>query len=63
MTKLNMARVIVTALYGKTIVVAADHPEALRRAQHGTVASLTFQHGLAIRAIQSAQTLRNEAAA
>ena len=53
LTKLDMARVIVTALYNKSELVADDHPEAVRRAAKGTVARLTQQHRLAMAAIQS----------
>ena len=55
LTKLDMARVIVTALYGKPALVAADHPEVVKRASKGSVESLTRQHGLAMAAIQSTQ--------
>ena len=53
LTKLDMARVIVTALYGKSTLVPGDNPEAVRRATKGTVEMLTRQHGLAMAAIQS----------
>jgi hypothetical protein len=55
LTKLDMARVIVTALYNRPALVAADHPEAVRRARKGTVASLTREHKLAVAAIESAR--------
>lgn len=54
-TKLEMARVIVTALYNRGELVASDHPEVVRRAAKGTVASLTYQHKLAMDAIASVQ--------
>jgi hypothetical protein len=50
-----MARVIVTALYNRGELVASDHPEVVRRAAKGTVASLTYQHKLAMDAIASVQ--------
>jgi hypothetical protein len=53
LTKIDMARVIVTALYNKPALVAADHPEVIRRAQRGTVRSLTLQHEMAVAAINS----------
>ncbi len=53
LTKNDMARVIVTALYNKSSLVAADHPEVVKRAARGTVASLTRQHAMAMAAIQS----------
>lgn len=52
-TKLDMARVIVTALYNKPALVAADHPEAVLRAAKGKVETLTRQHEMAMKAIQS----------
>jgi hypothetical protein len=55
LTKNDMARVIVTALYHRPELVAADHPEVLKRAARGTVASLTSQHAMAMAAIQSVQ--------
>ena len=55
LTKNDMARVIVTALYNKPELVAADHPEVLRRAARGTVESLSRQHSYAMAAIQSVQ--------
>jgi hypothetical protein len=53
LTKLDMARVIVTALYNKSALVPADHPEAVRRAKNGTVEQLRHQHKLALAAIES----------
>jgi hypothetical protein len=55
LTKNDMARVIVTALYNKPTLVDDDHPEVLKRAARGTVASLARQHALAMAAIQSIQ--------
>ena len=57
-TKTDMARVIVTALYNKPALVAADHPEVIKRARRGTVESLTRQHKLAMAAIESVQHRR-----
>lgn len=53
LTKLDMARVIVTALYNRPELVSADHPEAVRRAKYGKVSRLTEQHKMAIAAIES----------
>ena len=53
LTKLDMARVIVTALYNLDALVPADHPEAVRRAARGTVDQLQRQHKLAMAAIES----------
>jgi hypothetical protein len=55
LTKIDMARVIVTALYNRPALVAADHPEVVRRARRGSVELLTKQHEMAMRAIQSVQ--------
>jgi hypothetical protein len=48
LTKLDMARVVVTALYNKPALVAANNSEAVRRAKRGTVESLTRQHAMAM---------------
>ena len=53
MTKLEMARWVVTALYNLPTLVAIDHREAVRRAKRGTVKSLTRQHEMAVAAIRS----------
>lgn len=53
LTKLDMARVIVSALYNTSELVPADHPEAVRRAKSGTVETLRHQHKLALAAINS----------
>ncbi len=62
LTKLDMARVIVTALYNLPALVNASHPEVVRRARKGSVASLTRQHALAVAAIQSRIALRSNVA-
>jgi hypothetical protein len=51
LTKLEMARVIVTALYHRPTLVRPTNPEAIRRAKHGTVESLTRQHAMALAVI------------
>lgn len=48
LTKLDMARVVVTALHNRPVLVAANNSEAVRRAKHGTVESLTRQHEMAM---------------
>lgn len=53
LTKLDMARVIVTALYNRPALVAEDHPEAVRRAKRGKVENLKHEHKLAMAAIYS----------
>lgn len=54
LTKNDMARVIVQALYNMPALPAADDRRVMKRAAKGTVASLTYQHKLAMNAIQSA---------
>jgi hypothetical protein len=53
MTKNEMARVIVQALYATTMLPTSDHPEVMRRVKHGTIASLTRHHKLACDALRS----------
>lgn len=53
LTKIDMARVIVTALYNRPALVAADHPEVVKRARRGSVESLARQHKMAVDAINS----------
>ena len=53
LTKLQMAQVVVTALYNMPALAPADHPEVVMRAKRGDVVTLTRQHGLAVKAIQS----------
>lgn len=53
LTKNDMARVIVAALYNLPALPAADDIRVVHRAQRGTVARLTRQHKLAVAAIQS----------
>ena len=53
LTKTDMARVIVMALYNLPELPGADWGEVERRAKKGTVASLTRQHKLALAAIES----------
>jgi hypothetical protein len=42
-----MARVIVTALYNRPELVAADHPEVIKRARRNSVETLARQHQMA----------------
>lgn len=60
LTKNDMARVIVQALYNLSDLPAVDHPEVVKRANKGTVESLTRQHGLACRALLSTVGTRGE---
>lgn len=53
LTKHDMARVIVQALYNMPALPDVNHPEVITRARHGTVESLTRQHGMACRALDS----------
>jgi hypothetical protein len=53
LTKLNMARWIVTALHNRPALVAADDPRAIRLAKSGTVAGLSRSFEMAVRAIRS----------
>jgi len=53
MTKNQMARIIVTALYNRPALVRPDLPEVVRRAKHGRVAALAYQCEMAIAAIRS----------
>jgi hypothetical protein len=53
LTKLDMARVIVTALYNLKALAPVDHPEVVKRANKGTVESLSRQHKMALAAIES----------
>jgi len=56
LTKNDMARVIVTALYNRPELVAADHPEVIRRARRNSVETLTRQHGLACKVLHERET-------
>ncbi len=60
LTKLQMARVIVQALYNMPALPPEDHREVVKRAQKGSVESLTRQHKMAVDAILS--TLHGRAA-
>jgi len=51
LTKNDMARVIVTALYNRPALVAADHPEVIKRARRNSVETLTRQHHMAVRVL------------
>lgn len=53
LTKTDMARVVVTALYNLPELAPADHPRVLRLVRRGSVESLTRQHALAMDTIQS----------
>lgn len=59
LTKNDMARVIVCALYNMPALPPADDHRVLKRAAKGTVVSLTRQHKLAIAAIESVQRQRH----
>jgi len=52
-TKNDMARVIVQALYNLPALPAVDHPEVVKRAAKGTVASLERHHKMACDALSS----------
>jgi hypothetical protein len=56
LTKNQMARVIVQALYAMPALPAEDHPEVVKRAARGNVEMLKRQHKMAVEAILS--TLR-----
>lgn len=60
LTKNDMARVIVQALYALPALPPADDLRVVKRAERGSVVSLTRQHGLAVNALLS--TLRNDGA-
>jgi hypothetical protein len=51
MTKNDMARVIITALYNRTYLVDADHPEVYRRATRCTKETLEGQLKMALRVL------------
>jgi hypothetical protein len=53
---MQMARVIVTALYDMKELAPAEHPEVVIRARKGTVALLEKQHAMALKAIESKTT-------
>ncbi len=53
LTKNDMARVIVQALYNRPSLPPVDNAEVVKRAKRGTVVSLTHQHKMAIAAINS----------
>ena len=53
LSKLEMARVIVTALYNCPNLVPPTNTEAIVRAKHGSVNSLTRQYKLALAAMAS----------
>jgi hypothetical protein len=57
LTKNDMARVIVQALYNMPVVPAVDHPEVVNRARRGTMASLTKHHEMACKALNSVKEL------
>ena len=58
LTKTDMARVVVTALHNKKdALVAADHPEVVRKVRTLTVDQLKHQHKLAMAAINSTRDL------
>lgn len=53
LTKLDMARVIAMALYNKQDLPPVNSREVQKWVRSGTVASLTRQYDLAIKAIES----------
>ena len=57
LTKNDMARVIVQALYNMPALPAEDHPEVVKRAQRGTVGSLAKQHDMACKALNSVKRI------
>jgi hypothetical protein len=57
LTKLDMARVVVTALYNRDALVPADDPEAVRKARVLNVEQLRHQHKLALAVIESARPM------
>lgn len=52
LTKNDMARVIVQALYAMPELPAADHPRVARMGRHNGKAALQRQHKLAVKIIQ-----------
>jgi hypothetical protein len=52
LTKLDMARVVVTALYNLPALAPADHQEVVKRTR-GTVEFLRRHYALAMKAIES----------
>lgn len=53
LTKLQMAKVIVQALYNLPQLPADDHPKVVRLVKRETVATLARQHELACKALAS----------
>jgi hypothetical protein len=53
LTKLDMARVIVSALYNMKSLAPADHHEVVRYVRRCTVGQLREQHALALKVIES----------
>lgn len=57
LTKNDMARVIVQALYNLPRLPAADHPEVVKRATRGKVETLAPQHKLSCDVLGSVKKL------
>ncbi len=53
LTKTDMARVVVTALYNMKALAPSDHPEVVRKVRTLNVEQLKHQHKLAMAAINS----------
>lgn len=52
LTKNDMARVIIQALYNLPALPAADHNLVVRRTKRNSKTALEYQHGLAVKVLQ-----------
>jgi hypothetical protein len=57
LTKTDMARVVVTALYNMKSLAPADHPQVVRKVRALTADQLKYEHKLALAVIESARPM------